>query len=451
MNVTFQNIDNVSGLLTINMVKADYQENVDKSLKKIRKDAQMPGFRKGMVPMGIVKKMYEKSVIVDEVNKILGDQVNKYIQDNKIEILGEPLPDENQKQIDFDTMDQYDFLFDLALAPKFDVEVGKDDSVVYYDVTVTDDMVESQCKMFAQRNGKYDEVDEYAEDGDMLRGTLTQLDENGNPLEGGIKVEDTPVMPNYFKNDDQKLKFKGAKKGDTIVFNPAAAYDNSSAEIAAMLKVDKEVAETVKSDFSYQIAEITRFVPGELNQDIFDTVFGKDVVKTVDEFKAKVKETIEAQFAANSDFRFLTDARKAIMDKVGKLEFPEKLLKRIMKVNNPDKDDKFIDDNYDKSIEELTWQLIRNKLIAAYEIKVEQSEVIDAARSATRAQFAQYGMLNIPDETIDNYVNEMLKRREAVENLAGRVVDNKLTENLKEKMTLNHQPISAEEFNKLFE
>lgn len=451
MNVSLQNIDNVSALLTVDMVRADYLENVEKSLKKIRKDAQMPGFRKGMVPMALVKKMYEKSVIVDEVNKMLGEAINKYIEDNKVEILGEPLPDESQEQIDFDTMDEYKFLFDLALAPKFDVEMSEADKVDYYDVVVTDEMVDNQSKMYAQRNGKYETADEYAEDDDMLRGTLTQLDENGSPLADGIKVEDTPMMPNYMKNEEQKAKFKGAKKDSTVVFNPAAAWDNNAAEIASMLKVDKEVAETVKSDFSYEIKEITRFVPGELDQTIFDQVFGEGVVKSVEEFKEKVKDTIAGQFAANSDFRFLTDARKVLMDKVGKLEFSEKLLKRIMKLNNPDKDDKFIDENYDKSIEELSWQLMRNKLIEKFGIKVEQNEIVDAARAATRAQFAQYGMLNVPEQAIDNYVNEMFKRREALDNLAGRVIDNKLTEEIKGKVTLNHKSVSTEEFNKLFE
>ncbi len=451
MNVSLQNIDNVSALLTVDMVRADYVENVEKSLKKIRKDAQMPGFRKGMVPMGLVKKMYEKSVIVDEVNKMLGEAINKYIQDNKVEILGEPLPDESQEQIDFDTMDEYKFLFDLALAPKFEVEVSEADTVDYYDVEVTDEMVDNQSKMYAQRNGKYEDAGEYTEDSDMLKGTLTQLDENGNPLADGIKVEDTPMMPSYIKNEEQKAKFKGAKKDSTVVFNPAAAWENNAAELAAMLKVDKEVAETVKSDFSYEIKEITRYVPGELDQAIFDEVFGEGAVKSVEEFKAKVKDVIAGQFAANSDIRLLTDARKVLMDKIGKFEFSEKLLKRVMKLNNPDKDDKFIDENYDKSIEELSWQLIRNKLIDKYGIQVEQSEIMDAARATTRAQFAQYGMLNVPDQAIDNYVNEMLKRRESIERLAGYVIDRKLTEEIKGKVTLNHKSVSAEEFNKLFE
>ncbi len=451
MNVSLQNIDNVSALLTVDMVRADYVENVEKSLKKIRKDAQMPGFRKGMVPMGLVKKMYEKSAIVDEVNKMLGEAINKYIQDNNVEILGEPLPNESQEQIDFDTMDEYKFLFDLALAPKFDVELSEADTVDYYDVQVTDEMVDNQSKVYAQRNGKYEDADEYAEDNDMLKGTLTQLDENGNPLADGILVEDTPMMPSYMKNDDEKAKFKGAKKGSTVVFNPAAAWNNNAAELAAMLKVDKEVAETVKSDFSYEIKEITRFVPGELDQTIFDQVFGEGVVKSAEEFKEKIKDAIAGQFAANSDFRFLTDARKVLMDKVGKLEFSETLLKRVMKLNYPDKDDKTIDENYDKSIEDLSWQLIRNKLIEKFGVKVEQEEVVDAARAATRAQFAQYGMLNVPDQAIDNYVNQMLKKREAIEGLAGRVIDNKLTEAIKEKVTLNHKSVSTEEFNKLFE
>lgn len=451
MNVSLQNIDKVSALLTVKLEKADYQERVDKALKHLRQKAQMPGFRPGMVPMGLVKKMYGKSVLAEEVNKLLSETVYKYIQDNKVNILGEPLPnEEKQPAIDFDTMEEFEFLFDIALAPEFKVEVSKDDKVDYYDIEVTDEMVNNQVKAYTQRNGKYEQVETYAEN-DLLKGLLAELDEEGNTKEGGIQVEGAVMMPAYMKNDEQKAIFANAKVNDVLVFNPHTAWDGNPAELASLLKIDKEAAAEMKSNFSYQVEEITRFVEGELNQDIFDQVFGEGNVKTEEEFRAKVKEVIANQFVADSDYKFLIDLRKVLTDKIGKLEFPDALLKRIMRLNNPDKDEKFVEDNYDKSIEELTWHLIKEQLVKVNDIKVEQKDIADMAKEATRAQFAQYGMLSVPDEILENYSKEMLKKKESVEGLVNRVVETKLATALKPQVTLENKAISAVDFNKMFE
>jgi len=451
MNVSLQNIDKVSAELTVKLEKADYQEKVDKSLKSIRQKAQIPGFRKGMVPMSLVKKMYGKSVVAEEVNKALSEAVYKYIQDNKVNILGEPLPnEEKQQEIDFDTMEEFEFLFDIALAPEFKAEVDAKDEVDYYQIDVTEDMVNNQVKAYTQRNGKYEQVDAY-EDNDMLKGLLAELDENGNTKEGGIQVEGAVMMPTYMKNDEQKAIFANAKVNDVLVFNPHTAWDGNAAELASLLKIDNEAAAEMKSNFSYQIEEITRHVEGELTQEIFDQVCGKDVVKTEEEFRAKVKEVIANQFVADSDYKFLIDARKMLMEKVGKLEFPDALLKRIMRLNNQDKDEKFVEENYDKSIEELTWHLIKEQLVKANDIQVEQEDVVNMAKEATRAQFAQYGMMNVPEELLENYSKEMLKKKESVEGLVNRVVEAKLASALKSQVKLNYKAISAEEFNKMFE
>lgn len=451
MNVSLQNIDKVSAQLTVKLEKADYQEKVDKALKSLRQKVQMPGFRKGMVPASLVKKMYGKSVLGEEVNKLLSETVYKYIQDNKVNILGEPLPSEDkQPEFDPDTMEEFEFVFDIALAPDFNVEVSAADKIDYYTIDVTDEMVENQVKAYTQRNGKYDKVDAYA-DNDMLKGLLAELDENGNTKEGGVQVEGAVMMPTYMKNDEQKAIFANAKVNDVLVFNPHTAWDGNAAELASLLKIDKEAAAEMKADFSFQVEEITRFVPGDLTQEIFDQVFGKDVVKTEEEFRAKVKESIAKQFESDADFKFLVDARKALMEKVGKLEFPDALLKRVMRLNNPDKDEKFVDDNYDKSIEELTWHLIKEKLVKANDIKVEQEDIASMAKEATRAQFAQYGMLTVPDEVVENYSKEMLKKKESVEGLVNRVIESKLSAALKSQVTLEHKIVSLEEFNKMFE
>ena len=451
MNVSLQNIDKVSALLTVKLEKADYQEKVDKSLKSLRQKAQVPGFRPGMVPMSLVKKMYGKSVIAEEVNKALSEAVYKYIQDNNVSILGEPLPNEDkQPEIDFDTMEEFEFLFDIALAPEFKAEVDAKDKVDYYLIDVTEDMVNNQVKAYTQRNGKYEKVDVY-EDKDMLKGLLAELDENGNTKEGGIQVEGAVMMPSYMKNDEQKAIFANAKVNDVLVFNPHTAWEGNAAELSSLLKIDKEEAAEMKSNFSYQVEEVTRFVEGELTQEIFDQVCGKDVVKTEEEFRVKIKEVIANQFVADSDYKFLIDVRKMLMEKVGKLEFPDALLKRIMRMNNQDKDEKFVDDNYDKSIEELTWHLIKEQLVKANNIKVEQEDVVNMAKEATRAQFAQYGMMRVPEDLLENYAKEMLKKKESVEGLVNRVVETKLASALKSQVKLNNKTISAEEFNKMFE
>ena len=412
MNVSLQNIDKVSAELTVKLEKADYQEKVDKELKSLRQKAQIPGFRKGMVPTSLIKKMYGKSVIAEVVNKALQEAVYNYIKENKVNMLGEPLPNEEKQQnIDFDTMEEFDFVFDIALAPEFKAEVSAKDKVDYYTIEVSDEMIDNQVKMYTQRTGKYDKVDAY-EDNDMLKGLLAQLDEEGNTKEGGIQVEAAVLMPAYMKNDDQKAIFANAKVNDVLVFNPNVAYDGHAAELGSLLKIDKEIAKDVKSDFSFQVEEITRFVPGELTQEVFDQAFGEGVVKTEEEFRAKIKEEIAARFVADSDYKFLIDIRKVMMEKVGKLEFSDALLKRIMLLNNEEKGEEYVAENYDKSIEELTWHLIKEQLVEANDIKVEQEDVLKMARETTKAQFAQYGMLSIPYSDMCMLTNENLSLAE---------------------------------------
>ena len=451
MNISLQNVDKVSALLTLKLEKADYQARVEKTLKTYRQKANIPGFRPGMVPMSLIKKQFGKSVLVEEVDKMMQEKVNEYIRDNKVNMLGMPLPNEEKmKPIDFDTQEDFEFVFDIALAPEFTAEISAADTVDYYTIEVSDELIEQQVKMYTQRAAKYDKVEQY-EDKDMIKGLLAELDENGNTKEGGIQVEGAVMMPAYMKNDEQKTIFNGAKVNDVLVFNPAVAFDNNEAELSSLLKIKKEEVAGVKGNFSFQVEEITRMVPAELNQELFDNVFGEGTVSSEEEFRAKIKEEIAARFVADSDYKFLIDTRKVMMEKVGKLEFPDALLKRIMRLNNPDKDEKFVDDNYDKSIEELTWHLIKEQLVKANDIKVEQEDVTNMAKEATRAQFAQYGMMSIPDDILENYAKEMLKKKESVEGLVNRAVETKLAAALKPQVTLENKNVSLEEFNKMFE
>ena len=448
MNISLQNVNNVSAVLTVQIEKADYQVQVDKSLKTLRQRVNMPGFRKGMVPMGLIKKQYGVSVLIEEVDKLMQEKVGEYIRENKVNMLGTPLPIENN--VNFETDENFEFSFDIALAPEFNVELSAADTVDYYDIEVTDAMVDQQVKMYTQRTAKYDKVEEYQEN-DMLKGLLAELDENGSTKEGGIQVEGAVMMPSYMKNDDQKAIFNGAKTNTVLVFNPSVAFDNNEAELASLLKIQKEEVAAHAGNFSFQIEEITRMIPGELNQELFDQVLGEGKASNEEEFRAQIKETIAGQFAADSDYKFLIDVRNYIVNKIGKLEFADDLMKRIMLENSKEKGEEFVSEHYEKSLEELTWHLVKEKLVAANNIKVEQADVNEMAKEATRAQFAQYGMINVPEELLENYSKEMLKKRESVEALVNRVVESKLSEILKGQVTLNHKAVSAEEFNKMFQ
>lgn len=448
MNISLQNVDSVSAVLTVQIEKADYQEKVEKALKTLRQKVNMPGFRKGMVPAGLIKKQYGVSVLAEEIDKLLQEKVFEYIRENKVNMLGTPLPKENQ--VNFETEENFEFSFDIALAPEFNVELSANDSVDYYDINVTDEMVDQQVKMYTQRTAKYEKVEDY-QDNDMLKGLLAELDENGNTKEGGVQVEGAVMMPVYMKNDEQKAIFNGAKTNTVLVFNPSVAFDNNEAELASLLKLKKEEVADHKGNFSFQIEEITRMIPGELTQELFDQVLGEGKAHNEEEFRAQIKETIAKQFEADSDYKFLIDVRTYLTNKVGKLEFPDALLKRIMLDNNKEKGEEFVAENYEKSLEELTWHLIKEKLVAANDIKVEQGDLTNMAKEATRAQFAQYGMINVPEELLENYSKEMLKKQESVEALLNRVVESKLSETLKGQVTLNHKAVSAEEFNQMFQ
>ena len=448
MNISLQNVDKVSAVLTVQIEKADYQEKVEKALKTLRQKVNMPGFRKGMVPAGLIKKQYGVSVLAEEIDKLLQEKVFEYIRENKVNMLGTPLPKENQ--VNFETEENFEFSFDIALAPEFNVELSANDSVDYYDINVTDEMVDQQVKMYTQRTAKYEKVEDY-QDNDMLKGLLAELDENGNTKEGGVQVEGAVMMPVYMKNDEQKAIFNGAKTNTVLVFNPSVAFDNNEAELASLLKLKKEEVADHKGNFSFQIEEITRMIPGELTQELFDQVLGEGKAHSEEEFRAQIKETIAKQFEADSDYKFLIDVRTYLTNKIGKLEFPDALLKRIMLDNNKEKGEEFVAENYEKSLEELTWHLIKEKLVAANDIKVEQGDLTNMAKEATRAQFAQYGMINVPEELLENYSKEMLKKQESVEALLNRVVESKLSETLKGQVTLNHKAVSAEEFNQMFQ
>lgn len=450
MNISFENPDKINGVLKITIEKDDYQGEVDKTLKNYRKQANIPGFRQGQAPIGMIKRQFGMQVKMDVINKILGEKLNGYIIDNKIAMLGTPLPNEAQVEQDLEKDGPFEFIFDIAVAPEINIEINGNDEIDHYSIEVDDKLVDQQVDMFRSRAGHYDKVEEYdAAQNDMLKGDLRELDADGNAKEDGIVVEQAVLMPEYIKVEDQKSLFDGAKLGSVITFNPKKAYPESNAEIKSLLKISDEQAESLTSDFTFLVTEISRFVKAEVNQELFDQVFGEGNVNDEADFRQKVAESIKTQFSNDEEFKFMLDIRKYAEDKVGEVAFPDELLKRVMKSNNQDKDDKFIEDNYAASIKELKWSLIKNELMEANELKVEKEDVVKVVKDIARMQFAQYGMSNVPEEYLDNYVDKIMKEEKNLESYIERASDVKLAAALKKVVKLNEKTVSLDEFNKI--
>ena len=446
MNVEKVIIDAVNAQIKITLEKADYQESVNKTLRSYRQKAQIPGFRPGMAPMSLIKKMYEKGVTADELNKTLSDSLFNYIKDNNLNILGEPLPSESQVAQDLDGEGPFEFIFDIALAPELNYTLNKKDSIPYYNIIVTDEMVDSQVKAYASRGGRYEKVEDF-QMGDSIKGNLVEISE----AEDAVKVEDALMLPSFFKNEDEKAKFNGAKVGDVITYNPHKANDGNEAELASLLRLPKDVAKDVTSDFTFEIKEINRFVEGELNQELFDQIYGEGAVDSVEAFRAKVKEDITSQFAPESDYRFMVDAEEKLVNKLKDVVFPESFLKRWLLVADNKKTAESIDADMPKMIEELKWHLMKEDIIKKNDIKIEAEDVMAMAKTITKAQFAQYGMANVPEELLEQYAGEMMKKPEQARNLQDQAMSQKVAEFLKGAVKLNVKEISTEDFNKLYE
>ena len=288
MKISFENPDKINGLLTLVVEEEDYKNDVEKTLKDYRKKANVPGFRPGQAPMGMIKRQFGASVKMEAINKLVGQQIYKYVQDNNIQMLGEPLPSEKQEPVDIEKDGPYTFMFDIAVAPEFKVALSGRDKVDYYNITVDDKILDQQVDMYASRSGSYEKAEVYQEN-DMLKGDLRELDENGNTKEGGITVEGAMMMPSYIKVEEQKNLFNDAKVGDIITFNPKKAYPDNDTEVAQLLKVERDAVKDLESEFSYQVTEIQRFKKHEVNEELFKLALGEDTdVKDEAAFRAKI-------------------------------------------------------------------------------------------------------------------------------------------------------------------
>lgn len=443
MNVALKNTDDVNAIVTVTVSKDDYAEKVEKKLKEYRRKANVPGFRPGMVPMGLVKKMYGKAVTAEEVNGVLSDALYNYIKEQNLDILGEPLPNETeQKAIDFDSEEPLEFVFDIALAPVFDLQLSKKDKIAYYDITITDEMIDSQVKSYCGRFGSYEPA-ESVEENDVLKGDVTEVGNDECKIEGVI------LSPMHLKDADQKGLFVGKKVGDIVTFNPQKAMNNA-AEIASFLKKTKEEAEAITSDFAFEIKQITRYKEAAIDQTLFDKVFPNEGIADEAAFRAKIGEGVKESYVNDSEYKFGLDAKEALVKKMDGLQFPEAFLKRWVLATNEKMTAEEVDKDFDAMLKDLKWYIIKDKIAKANDLKIEAADIDAEARKLAKIQWAQYGMLNVPEDILANYVAEMKKQKETLKNLADKALEEKVLAAIKSQVKLDTKSTSYEDFNKMF-
>ncbi|WP_075590430.1 trigger factor [Labilibacter marinus] len=451
MNISKENIDDLNAVLKLTVEKEDYESRVDEVLKDYRKKANMPGFRPGKVPTGMIKKMYGKHVLAEQVNKIVSEEISKYLYESKLNVLGEPLPSENQETIDFETQESFNFNFDVAVAPEFEVKLSKREKLPFYSIEVTDEMLDQQVKQATSRFGTSENIEEATEEA-MLKGDFVQLDQDGKVLEEGVITEDTVLSPVSIKNEEAKAKLVGAKVGDVIVLNPKSTFEDAT-QVSYMLKVTAEEAEQIDGDFQFTVKEITNYVAAEMNQELFDQVLGKDVASTEEEFVAKIKEDLEKTLSFESDYKFSMDAKDKLMNKID-IALPEAFLKRWILTINHDKEEitpESVEKDLPKYMEDLKWQLIKNEILQKNEIKIEEEDVLEVAKKNAKMQFMQYGLSNIPEEHLISYAQDMMKQEEQRRNMSETAAQEKALAFIKESVKIEDKTVNREEFNNLFE
>lgn len=447
MNVTLDKKDNVNAVLTVLLTPEDYLQDEKKELLSIGQKHPMKGFRPGHVPMSLLKRQFGNEVRAQIVDRKIGRAITDYIVNEKIDILGEPMVS-GETKVDLTKDTDFEFKFDLGLAPEFELKLDKRVKIPYYKIKVTDEMVADQNASYLKRFGKQVPGEISAEDS-LLKGSMVELDENGEPKEGGITVERTIISPTYISKEE-KTKFVGKKLGEDIVFNPNVAANGNLTELAAMLNVDKSAAD-VKSDFRFHVEEIMVNQDAEMNQELFDNVLGKDVAKSEEEYREKLREMLSKQLLNDSNYRFTVDAERVLKKKVGQLELPDEFLKRFLATRSKENDAQKVEEQYPQTREQLVWQLIKEKVAHNYDIKVENEDKLRLARFYAAQQFAQYGMTNLPDDVIEKYAHELLEKREYSEEIQNRAYEDKVFASIKENVGIDEKEVSVEEFNKLFE
>lgn len=447
MDIKFDRLNDVNGQITVTLAEADYTDEIKNQLKQISKTHTEPGFRPGHTPAGLIQKKYGTAVKYDVINKKVSDALFNYIKEQKLSVLGNPVPVANN---DFNIENtEFTFVFNVGLAPDFETHVDKDLKVPYYEIEVTDEMIDNQSNGLRRRMGEQVKGDTVEPDA-LVKGDIFELDAEGKPLEGGVNQPNGILAPKYFKTDDQRKLFEGKHVGDEVVFNPWATCDGNPTEMSSMLNINKEDVDAHKGDFGMTIKEIIVLRPAELNQEYFDQVFGKDKVHNEEEYRAALKEMIANQLKADQNYRFTIDAKEAIMKAVGDIDLPDDILVDFLKTQNEALTDENAEEEYKKARPELVWQIIRDKVSEQLGIKVSEEDVNNVAMLMARNQFMQYGMTNAPEESLKRLAEEILKDKKSRERVVDQAIDMKFYEAVHNTVTCDVKPVSVEQFNALF-
>lgn len=450
MNISRTNIDELNAIIRLSIEKSDYEATVNETLKDYRKKANMPGFRKGMVPAGLIRKMYGKAVLAEEINKILSSELNRFIHDENLQILGEPLPNETeQKPINFDQDETFEFVFDLGLSPAINIDFEKLGKLPVYEIAVDEEMITNQVEAFQNRFGSYVDT-EVATEKDNLIGTLQQLDEKGVVLEGGIHQDEAQVSIQMVKAAKEKKKLVGKKAGDTFRFNPKTAFENNH-YLKQVLKIDDEQVESLSSDFEMIVSKVNSFVPAELNEEMFSKSLGGETdVKTIEQFREKIAEDLKVNLGYSTEYRFLVDTKEALTTFVG-MSLPEEFLKRWLVYSNENITREQVDEEFQHFVKDLEWTLIKSRLAKDNHIQVGEADVIALAKETALMQFRQYGMFNVPDEYLDNYAKSILKNEEERHRLVEKKSESMVLEFIRVNAQLEVKSVTQKEFDDLFE
>ncbi len=448
MNITRENINDVNAVIKVAVEKTDYEKAVNDTLKDYRQKASIPGFRPGKVPAGLIKKRFGTAVLVDEVNKILSQSLSKYLVEEKLNILGEPLPnEEQQKSINWETDENFEFIFDVAVAPEVKVTLDKRSKYDYYKIAVSEEMIDEQVEMAASQLGQNIPADEVKDDS-TVRGDFVQLDENGEPVADGIQPKGVLLAVDKIKDEEIKNAFIGRKKDDTLTFDPVKAFEDRH-EVGHMLNIKHEEAHDLNSEFKFTVTEILQFEKAEINEELFKKLYGEETeIKTIEDFRSKIKEDIAANLVYSSDQKFAIDTRDALLEKT-QVELPEAFLKRWLIAVNKEITEEQINNEFEYFIKDLQWQLIKDSIIKENELKVTPEETEDFAKQMARAQYSQYGIYDIPDEQLNSFAKMILEKPEENERIYKKLYEDKVIEVVKEKVNVQEKEVSQEEFNEM--
>ncbi len=452
MNVSFEQIDAVNAMLTVELKREDFASDVNKEVAQMGVRHPIKGFRPGKAPKSLLMKYYGPSVTADVVDRMVSRAIYDYIRENKLQVLGEPLPNEDTK-VDIMKDEEMTFKYDLGLAPAIELKLNKRINVPYYNIEVTDQMVDAAIAHDRKRLGTL--VDgEVSDKESMLRGSMVELDAEGNVLEDGIKVERTVISPRYMDDDDEAAKFVGVKVGDTFAFNPHKAYNGNIAELSGLLNVDRNQAD-VKSDFRITVEEIKVNQEAEMNEEFFKGVLGTETeVKDEAAFREAVREMIGRANVPESNYRFTVDAQRILTDKAGDLQLPEEFLKRFLKLRR-EQDQKenteVTDEEAQDMFKQLRWQLVKDHLIKELGIQIEKEDIDTAAFIFAQQQLSQYGIYNAPEDLIRQQAERFMQDDRARDMIQEHAVDNKFYAAVKEAVKVNEKTISVEDFRKLYE